>query len=160
MIRAVDIHDASAICDIYNYYIGNTIISFEEVPVSINEMEERIRKITSRFPWLVWEAEDELIGYAYVNTWKERSAYRFSVEDSIYLKQGYTGQGRGRELLKMLLEQVKKLNIHAVVAGIALPNERSVRLHERFGFTKIAHFNEIGFKFNQWLNVGYYELLL
>ncbi|MDR3171709.1 MAG: GNAT family N-acetyltransferase [Treponema sp.] len=159
-LRIVNIDDAQALCDIYNYYITNTLITFEEEPLSIEAMETRIRTISSRFPWLVWEAAGEILGYAYLNVWKARTAYRFSVEDSIYLKPGYEGRGMGRELLRMLLEQVKRLDIHTVIAGITLPNARSVGLHEGFGFTKIAQFNEIGFKFNRWLDVGYYELIL
>jgi phosphinothricin acetyltransferase len=149
-----------AICGIYNHYIKHTTISFEENPVSMKEMEARIRDIRSVYPWLVWEEAGDVIGYAYVDKWKERTAYGFSVEDSIYLKQSHEGQGLGTSLLTRLLEEVKKTNIHAVVAGITLPNERSIALHERMGFTKIAQFKEIGFKLNQWLDVGYWELLL
>jgi phosphinothricin acetyltransferase len=160
MIRPVKSNDALAICGIYNYYIKETVITFEETPVSIKEMEHRIRDVRAVYPWLVWEEEGALIGYAYVNKWKDRSAYGFSVEDSIYLKQGYEHKGLGRKLLTGLLDEVKKTNIHAVVAGITLPNEQSVGLHETLGFKKIAQFNEIGFKGNRWLDVGYWELLL
>jgi phosphinothricin acetyltransferase len=149
-----------AICGIYNHYVKHTVISFEENPVSMKEMEDRIRDIRSVYPWLVWEEAGTVIGFAYVNKWKGRTAYGFSVEDSIYLKQGHEGQGLGTNLLTRLLEEVKKTNIHAVVAGITLPNERSIVLHEKMGFTKIAQFKEIGFKLNQWLDVGYWELLL
>ncbi|MDR1031127.1 MAG: GNAT family N-acetyltransferase [Treponema sp.] len=160
MIRSVKPSDVMAICGIYNHYIKHTTISFEENPVSMKEMEARIRDIRSVYPWLVWEEAGDVIGYAYVDKWKERTAYGFSVEDSIYLKQSHEGQGLGTSLLTRLLEEVKKTNIHAVVAGITLPNERSIALHERMGFTKIAQFKEIGFKLNQWLDVGYWELLL
>jgi phosphinothricin acetyltransferase len=149
-----------AICGIYNYYVKHTVISFEENPISMKEMESRILDISSVYPWLVLEEAGDLIGYAYVNKWKERTAYGFSVEQSIYLKQGHEGKGLGTTLLTRLLEEVKKTNIHAVIAGITLPNERSVALHEKAGFTKIAQFKEIGFKLNQWLDVGYWELLL
>jgi phosphinothricin acetyltransferase len=160
MIRPVKSNDALGICGIYNYYIKETVITFEETPVSIKEMENRIRNVSAAYPWLVWEEEGALIGYAYVNKWKDRSAYSFSVEDSIYLKQGYEHKGLGRKLLTRLLDEVKKTNIHAIVAGITLPNEQSVGLHETLGFKKIAQFNEIGFKSNRWLDVGYWELLL
>lgn len=160
MIRPVKVTDAIAICGIYNYYINETAITFEETPVSIKEMENRIRNISATYPWLVWEEAGALIGYAYVNKWKERSAYNFSVEDSIYFKQGYEHKGFGRKLLTALLDVVKKTSIHAIVAGITIPNEQSVALHEKLGFKKIAQFNEIGFKCNQWLDVGYWELLL
>ncbi|MDR3114098.1 MAG: GNAT family N-acetyltransferase [Treponema sp.] len=160
MIRTVKISDAMAICGIYNHYVKHTVISFEENPVSVKEMESRIVDISSVYPWLVWEEARELIGYAYVNKWKDRGAYGFSVEHSIYLKQGHEGKGLGTCLLTRLLEEVKKTMVHAVIAGITLPNKRSIALHERFGFIQIAQFKEIGFKLNQWLDVGYWELLL
>ncbi|MDR0628208.1 MAG: GNAT family N-acetyltransferase [Treponema sp.] len=160
MIRTVKSTDVMAICGIYNHYVTHTVISFEENPVSITEMENRIVDISAVYPWLVWEEAGELMGYAYVNTWKDRRAYRFSLENSIYLKQGHEGKGLGTCLLTRLLEEVKKTGVHAVIAGITLPNERSIALHERLGFTKIAQFKEIGFKLNQWLDVGYWELLL
>lgn len=160
MIRTVKLSDAMAICWIYNHYIKHTVISFEENPVSIKEMESRIVAISAVYPWLVWEEAGDVIGYAYVNKWKARTAYGFSVENSIYLKQGHEGKGLGTCLLTRLLEEIKKTNIHAVIAGITLPNERSIALHEKLGFTKIAQFKEIGFKLNQWLDVGYWELIL
>ena len=149
-----------AICAIYNHYVKNTTISFEEQPVSINEMERRVRSITAQYPWLVWEAKDEILGYAYVNTYKERSAYRYSAELSVYLKNGMEGKGMGSGLLARLFEELRKTEIHALVSGITLPNERSVALHEKFGFTKTAHFREVGFKMGRWRDVGYWELLL
>jgi phosphinothricin acetyltransferase len=160
MIRPVKIDDAAAIHDIYNYYIINTVISFEEEPLSGGEMAERIREISLKYPWFVWEDPEGLIGYAYVNKWKERIAYRRAAELSIYLKKGYEGKGIGGRLFSHLLEAVKKTDIHALVSGITLPNERSVALHEKFGFKKIAQFNEIGFKMDKWLDVGYWELIL
>jgi phosphinothricin acetyltransferase len=160
MIRSVKIDDAAAIRDIYNYYIINTIISFEEEPVSIREMTKRIRNISASYPWLVWEESEEVLGYAYIHQWHERAAYRYSAEVSIYLKKGHEGKGIGGNLFAHLLEKVKKSNIHALISGITLPNERSIALHEKFGFKKVARFNEVGFKMNKWLDVGYWELIL
>jgi len=166
MISLVLPNDANAICAIYNYYIENTIISFEEVPLHSCEMEERIRKISTKYPYLVWEEKTdekksgEINGYAYVNTWRERSAYRFAAELSIYLKNGFQGKGIGRKLMERLLEEVRKTNIHTLVAAIVLPNDRSIALHEKFGFRQIALFKEIGYKFNEWHDVAYWELIL
>jgi phosphinothricin acetyltransferase len=159
MIRPVKIEDAPVIRALYNYYIENTVITFEEIPISDEEMESRIKKVSAKYPWFVWEEADEILGYAYVNTWKERAAYRYAVEDSIYLKNDSFGKGIGRSLLTKLLEEVRKTEIHAIVAGITVPNDPSVKLHEKFGFKKIAQFNEIGFKQNRWLDVGYWELI-
>jgi phosphinothricin acetyltransferase len=160
MIRPVNTADAPAIRGIYNYYIANTAITFEEEPVSLAEMERRIRDVTAKYPWFVREEAGELVAYAYVNKWKERAAYRYAAELSIYVKHGKEGQGMGGKLFAHLLEAVKKTEIHALVSGITIPNERSIRLHEKFGFRKIAQFNEIGFKMDTWLDVGYWELIV
>ncbi|MDR2258527.1 MAG: GNAT family N-acetyltransferase [Treponema sp.] len=160
MIRPVNAADAPAICGIYNYYIANTAISFEETPVSAAEMEDRIRTVTAKYPWFVREEAGEVLAYAYVNTWKERIAYRYAAELSIYVKYGKEGRGFGKKLMTRLLEAVKKTEIHALVSGITMPNDRSVALHEKFGFQKIAQFNEIGFKLDKWLDVGYWELVI
>jgi phosphinothricin acetyltransferase len=160
MIRPVKPCDAVSITHIYNYYIKNSVITFEEIPLSIHEMEVRILKISAQYPWLVWEEPDDITGYAYVNTWKDKSAYRYAVELSIYVRHEFQRKGIGRELLSRLLEEVRKTSIHALVSGITLPNEASVALHEKFGFKKIACFKEIGFKSDKWQNVGYWELIL
>jgi phosphinothricin acetyltransferase len=160
MIRPVKSGDAVSITHIYNYYIKNSVSTFEEIPFSIHETEERILDIAAKYPWLVWEESGELTGYAYVNTWKERTAYRYSAELSIYVKHDFRGKGIGRKLFGRLLEEVRKTTVHTLVSGITLPNEASVALHEKFGFKKIACFNEIGFKSDKWLDVGYWELIL
>jgi phosphinothricin acetyltransferase len=160
MIRPVRLSDAEAIRGIYNYYIEHTVITFEEIPLSISEMEERIRKISSSYPYLVWEENEKVTGYSYINTWKERAAYRYAAELSIYLENGKQGRGMGRALLARILEEVRKTGIHVLVSGITLPNDRSAALHEKFGFKEIARFNEIGYKDDRWLDVGYWELIL
>jgi phosphinothricin acetyltransferase len=160
MIRPVTVNDAKAICGIYNYYVKNTVITFEEIPVSIGEMEGRIKAVAPKYPWIVWEEEGETLGYAYIHRWRERASYRYSAEDSIYLKNGAEGRGIGKKLLASLLEGTLKAGVHALMAGITLPNERSVALHEQFGFKKAAEFCETGYKMDRWLNVGYWQLIL
>ena len=160
MIRPVQSSDARAIRDIYNYYIEHTVITFEEDILSADEMETRIRKISAAYPFLVMEDDGEISGYAYANTWKERSAYRYSAELSIYFKNSSRGRGRGHELLCALLEEIRGTKLHVLIAGIALPNEASVRLFEKSGFKKIGQFNEVGFKSGRRLDVGYWELIL
>ena len=160
MIRFAVPKDAQAICSIYNYYVKNTVISFEEQPVSINEMEGRIRETIANYPWLVWEEAGIILGYAYANKYRNRSAYRYSAELSLYLKNGEEGKGLGTRLMERLIDETRNSGIHALIGAITLPNERSVAIHEKFGFEKIALFREVGFKFNQWLDVGYWELVL
>jgi phosphinothricin acetyltransferase len=160
MIRPVTAADAAAICGIYNYYVDNSAISFEEEPLSVGDMEKRIRDISAAYPYLVREDNGEILGYAYVNKWKERASYRFSVEASVYLKNGLGGKGVGSDLFRRLLEEVRKTDIHAVVAGITQPNPASVGMCEKLGFKKVGIFNEIGYKQGAWHDVGYWELIL
>ena len=160
MIRSVYIEDSEAVCSIYNHYVRNTIITFEETPVSKEEMTDRIAEASVSLPWVVWEDNEEIKGYAYANKWKTRSAYRFSVESSIYLQPDFIGKGAGRILYEALISELRNLSLHAVIGGIALPNESSVALHERLGFRKVAHFMEVGWKYGRWIDVGYWELLL
>jgi len=161
MIRFVSPDDGAAICSIYNHYVENTIHTFEEKPIQIDEMRERILRISAMYPYLVWEDESgEINAFAYVNTWKEREAYRFSAELSVYVREGLHGRGMGRRLMGRLLEEVRKTEIRSLVSGIVLPNDPSVALHEKFGFVKIGLFREIGFKLDKWLDVGYWELIL
>jgi phosphinothricin acetyltransferase len=160
MIRTVKPEDAAALCSIYNYYVRETAVTFEEIPVSIKEMERRVREISAVYPFFVMEKENkDISGYTYVNRWKDRSAFRYSAEATVYLKQGHEGNGLGSELFARLIESLKKTDIHAVVSGITIPNERSIALHKKFGFKNIALFNEIGFKLGKWLDVEYWELL-
>ena len=160
MIRPVTETDAATICNIYNPYVSDTIITFEEEPVSIEEMTERIRETIPTLPWIVIEDEGRVVGYAYASRWKSRCAYRYSVETTVYLSSGATGKGFGSLLYEQLLADLRQRSIHSLIGGIALPNAASVSLHEKFGFEKVAHFKEVGWKFNQWIDVGYWELVL
>jgi L-amino acid N-acyltransferase YncA len=160
MIRDVRLSDAEAICGIYNRYIKDTTITFEETPLTAEEMAVRIKSITEKYPWLVYLENETVIGFTHATKWKERSAYRYSVETGIYLDPEYTGRGIGAKLKEALLEKLKEKSVHSVICGIALPNPASVALCEKFGFEKIAHFKEVGFKLNKWVDVGYWELVL
>ena len=160
MIRPVRTTDAGQIADIYNYYVQNTIVTFEEEPVGAEEMERRIAEITPSYPWLVSEEEGDVLGYSYARRWKGRRGYRFSVESTVYLKNGYSGRGLGTTLYTALIQELRRMGIHAVMGGIALPNDASRRLHEKLGFQKVAQLKEVGLKFGEWIDVGYWELLL
>jgi L-amino acid N-acyltransferase YncA len=159
-LRKIRLGDAPEIRSIYNYYVTHSICTFEEAPVPVPEMENRIREVISSYPWLVLEEEGEIHGYIYANRWKSRSAYRYSAELSVYVRHGYQGKGLGKMLMGRLLTELKSQGYHTVIGGIVLPNERSVQLHECFGFKKVAHFAEVGFKFGTWLDVGYWQRIL
>ena len=160
MIRPALLADAMQIAAIYNPYIAESVITFEEQEITGETMAERMRAVLPSLPWLVWEEHDQIVGYAYAALWKQRSAYRHSVESTIYLHPAAVRRGIGTQLYAALLEELRGRNVHAVVGGIALPNVASTTLHEKLGFNKIAHFREVGRKFNRWVDVGYWELLL
>ncbi len=160
MIRDVTLADAAAICEIYNHYVTDTIVTFEETPVSVDQMQNRITSATASYPWLVFAQDDRVMGYAYVGEFRNRSAYRHTVECTIYLHADAVGKGIGKVLFSALLDRVRQTSIHTVVGCISLPNDPSVRLHEQFGFEQVAHFKETGYKFDQWIDVGYWQLLL
>jgi phosphinothricin acetyltransferase len=160
MIRPVTPEDAEAICDIYNYYVLNTTVTFEEEPVSAAEMRTRIATVTQDFPWYVYEEGGELIAYAYLHYYHARSAYRFTVEDSIYVKNGRQRTGIGAQLLRLLIGDAKKHGKHSIMAIIGVPNDASEALHRKYGFQKMAHMDEIGFKFGRWADVSFWKLRL
>jgi L-amino acid N-acyltransferase YncA len=160
MIRDVTIDNANAICQIYNHYIENTTVTFEEEPVSVEVMQDRIYQVTQTYPWVVFDEEGTIVGYAYASRWHSRSAYRFSVESTVYVSQDMTGQGVGNQLYQELIARLKSQSVHTVIGGITLPNPASVALHEKLGFKQAAHYQQVGWKFGQWIDVGYWELIL
>ena len=160
MIRFVTPEDADEICEIYNHFVQYTTITFEEQLITPEEMHKRIVEIAPALPWLVWMDQGQLQGFCYVGKWKGRSAYRYSVESTIYLRHGSTRRGIGTQLYGALLDDVRQKGLHVVIGGIALPNQASVALHEKLGFRKVAHFEQVGWKFNKWIDVGYWQLFL
>ena len=159
IIRKAEISDSDVIASIYNHYIKNTIITFEEKEVSRDEISGRIKAVFSdNLPWIVAEEENRVTGYAYAARWKTRSAYRFSVESTVYLEPDSVNNGIGSLLYNELLLLLKKPGIHVVIGGISLPNPPSIALHEKFGFVQAAHFKEVGFKFDKWIDVGFWQL--
>lgn len=161
VIRPIGSGDCERLAEIYNHYILNTIVTFEEETVTGHDMVERVEEITSAsLPWLVAEDSTGVVGYAYSSKWKGRCAYRFAVESTVYLDPPATGRGLGTRLYDALFAILRQQSIHVVIGGIALPNSASVALHEKFGLRKVAHFKEVGFKFNQWIDVGYWQVCL
>ena len=160
MIRAARTNDATAIAEIYNHYVRHTVVTFEEVPVAVKEMAQRILDVSERLPWLVWEDAGAVVGWAYATAWKPRSAYRFSVETTVYVAASHQRRGVGDALYRNLIEDLRARKLHSAVGGIALPNEGSVALHEKLGFKKVAHFAEVGRKLDRWIDVGYWQLIL
>jgi L-amino acid N-acyltransferase YncA len=159
VIRPANDSDSKAIAEIYNHFIENTVVTFEEETVSAREISSRIEETQSAdLPYLIAESAGEIIGYAYASKWKGRCSYRFSVEITVYLAVEAAGQGHGSRLYKALFSELRERQYHVAIAGITLPNPASVALHERFGMEKVAHFSEIGFKFGNWVDVGYWQV--
>lgn len=156
-IRKANPADAAAVAEIYNYYIKNTHHTFETEPLSAEEMRNRIADISENYPFLVAEEDGEILGYAYAAQFRLRQAYAYSAEVSIYVKNAAKQKGIGTRLYMQMFHELAETDVHAIVAGISLPNDASVRFHERLGFTKVAHFREVGYKLGRWIDVGYWE---
>lgn len=158
-VRPVSDQDFQTIADIYNVYVDTTVITFEEEPISVQEVGLRVGHIKKlNLPWWVAENESQqVVGFAYAGQFKSRTAYRFSVELTIYIAPDWTSQGWGKKLYGALLNQLRQTPIRSVIAGITLPNPASVKVHEKFGMKKVAHFKNVGFKFGKWLDVGYWQ---
>jgi L-amino acid N-acyltransferase YncA len=161
VIRAVRDGDEVPLAAIYNHYVNETVVTFEEVPVTAEEMRRRIDEVSAAaYPWLVAELDGRVIGYSYASAWRSRSGYRFSCEATVYLAPGEGGHGAGSALYARLIDALRARGNHAVMGGIALPNAASVALHEKLGFRNVAQFEQTGFKFGRWVDVGYWELML
>jgi phosphinothricin acetyltransferase len=159
MIRDAREEDSQSISAIYNYYVLNTSITFEETPISAEIIKERILATRADgLPWIVIENEKgDVTGYAYASKWKGRCAYKYSVEITVYLHPDQGGKGLGTKLYEKLFALLKEKGFHVVIGGITLPNPASIALHEKFGLTKAGHFKEVGFKFGKWTDVGYWQ---
>ena len=158
MIRKVHINDFEQLLDIYNYYVQNTIVTFDTEPLTLKAFKEKVERISKAFPFIVFEKDNEILGYAYGSKWRQKPAYNNTVESTVYVKHDVHGKQIGTKLYTELLKQLKQQKFHTVIGGLTLPNEASVRLHKKFGFKEVAHFRQVGFKFNKWLDVGFWQL--
>ncbi|MEL6686712.1 MAG: N-acetyltransferase family protein [Pseudomonadota bacterium] len=161
MVRDATTDDGAAIAAIYNAYIRTSTATFEEEPVEAAIMASRISStLSDGYDWLVAEDDGQLIGYAYSSRWMARPAYRFTVEVSVYVAETAHSKGVGRALYDALFERLRAKNYHTVIGIITLPNPASVHLHESYGLTKVAHYREVGRKFDQWIDVGQWQGML
>lgn len=157
VIRRARPEDADAIVDIYRPHIEGSWASFELVTPTAAEMAARVAKAQERHDWLVAVAGEEVLGYAYGVTHRAREAYRFTVEVSAYLGAAAQGRGVGKQLYERLFERLAELGYCNAVAGVTLPNDKSVAFHERLGFTPVGVYHRIGYKFGAWRDVAWYE---
>lgn len=157
MIRFARPDDAEEILAIYAPVVRDTIISFEVEPPTEDEMRERISKTLQMFPWLVFERDGRVLGYAYASRHRDRLAYQWSVDVACYVHGDARGQGIGTKLYTVLLAILKRQGIQSAFAGIALPNAASVRLHECVGFTHVGNYREVGYKLGAWRDTGWWQ---
>lgn len=163
-IRSAEIEDAKEILSIYAPYVEKTAITFEYTTPSLSEMERRIEERKDKYPFLLLENQGEILGYAYLSPFKEREAYSWSSETSIYLKMETRGKGLGTMLLSSLEKEAEKMNLLSLDACIAMPREeteyltdQSIRFHEKRGYKRVAHFPQSGYKFGRWFDMVWME---
>ena len=159
-IRIASTGDARAIAAIYAPYVTDTVISFELEPPGEIEMAGRIDGVLRRLPWLVCEQDGDILGYAYASRHRERTAYQWSVDAAVYVAPRAHRRGVGRSLYAVLLAVLRLQGLQGVFAGIALPNDASVGLHEAMGFAPVGVYRRVGFKLGAWRDVGWWGMAL
>ena len=157
-MRRATVGDAERLAEIYNWYVLNTIITFETDVVSPQEMTKRIQEKLISHDWLVGEVNQEVIGYAYYGPFRTRAAYHHTVESTIYLSQESMGKGFGRTLYAKLIESVKGRGFREVIGVIALPNPQSIALHRAMGFAEVGVLKSVGYKFGRYIDDGIWQL--
>lgn len=158
-IRTATADDAAAIAAIYAPMVEQTPASFEETPPDAAEIERRMRARPA-LPWLVAQTSDRVVGYAYAVQHRQRAAYRWCADSSVYVEASHHGRGVGRMLYERLIEEMTELGYVSLFAGIALPNDASVGLHEAMGFRAVGVYRRVGFKHGQWRDVGWWQRML
>ncbi|MCF6280307.1 MAG: N-acetyltransferase family protein [Flavobacteriaceae bacterium] len=160
MIRDFQLDDIEQLVRIYNYYINNTVITFDRIPFTVDDFKQKIKSIYKKYPFIIFEENNEILGFAYGSSWRAKPSYKHTAESTIYLKNGVLGKGIGTKLYTELLQQLKQQKFHTIIGGLTLPNGASIKLHEKLGFKKAAHFKEVGRKFDQWYDVAFWQLTL
>jgi phosphinothricin acetyltransferase len=159
-VRPATADDAAACAAIYAPYVAETAISFETVPPDRDEMARRIAVASEHHAWLVLEAEGRVVGYAYGGRYKEREAYRWACEVSVYVERGRHRSGAGRALYEALFERLSARGYRTAVAGMTLPNDASAGLHAAMGFELVGTYRRIGYKGGVWHDVAWTQRAL
>lgn len=159
-IRLAAARDLAAINDIYNHYVLTSTCTYEEEPVSLAAREEWFAGHDERHPVTVAELDGRVVGWASLSLHRVRSAYRYSVENSVYIDREHHRRGLGAALLTDLIARARDLGYHTLVAGCDSAQTASIGLHERHGFERVAHFRQVGFKFGRWLDVIFLQRML
>lgn len=158
-VRLATLDDITNVLDIYSYYVLNSNCTFEEVVPSLDEMINRFEIVTKLgFPYLVLECEGVICGYCYASKFHPRVCYRFTAENSVYVRNGHHGNGYGFALMSALIPKLRDIGIKNIIASIS--SRPSIDFHKRIGFTEIGTLERVGFKFNQWIDTTFMQLKL
>jgi phosphinothricin acetyltransferase len=161
LIRNASEADLQAILDIYNEAILNTTAVYSEEPNTLQMRREWfLERVNNNFPVLIADVNGQVAGFSSFGPFRNRPGYRYTVETSVYVEKSFRGRGISRILVQRLIERAQQLNIHAIIAGITADNTISINLHRSLGFTEVAVFKEVGYKFGRWLDLKFFELLL
>jgi phosphinothricin acetyltransferase len=160
MIRLADPNDAQGMLAIYGPYVRDTSYTFETVEPSPKDFADRISAYLTDWPWLVCEIDGRIAGYAYVSRYRERTAYQWSAECSVYIHDDFLRRGIGRSLYEALFDILQRQGYRNVYAVINLPNEKSVAFHESMQFSHFATYEQVGYKLGRWKNVGWWRRIL
>ncbi|MFD2727444.1 GNAT family N-acetyltransferase [Hyunsoonleella rubra] len=160
MIRPVHIDDAKVLLDIYNYYVLHSTATFDLEPLTIAVFKEKFNRINADYPFIVFEENNEILGYAYGSRFRPKPAYDYVVESTVYVKHDCHGKQIGTKLYAELLKLLGQMNLNTVLGVLTIPNDASIKLHEKFGFKQVAELREVGFKFGEWQNIGIWQLKL
>ena len=160
MIRNAEEKDLQQILEIYNDVILNTTAVYDYEPHTL-EMRKQWFETKQQLGFPVFVAEEnKIVGFSSFGPFRAWAAYKYSVENSVYVKASERGKGIGKLLLSPLIEAAKKLNMHTIIASIDATNEASLKLHKSFGFEEVAHFKEVGYKFGRWLDLKFLQLII
>lgn len=161
MIRAVHIEDAADLLEIYNHYIQHTTATFDECMMNLRMMEAKIRRALKGFPFWVYELSGKVVGYSSAGVWRNKSAFRFAVETSLFVSPCSVGNGIGRLLYEKLISDCKECyNFSSLIACVTSGNVASEKVHQQLGFDCVGTFPKVGYKFDQWLDVEFWMLKL
>ena len=153
LIRFATDADIDAMLAIYAYYVQHTSVTFDHETPSLEKFKEKINSLQKQFPVLVYAIDGEIVGYAYASLFREKRAYQWTVETTIYLKPSYKGSGIGSQLYSSLFDILRKQHIRYAIAVITIPNDESLLFHQKFGFEHAGTLEEIGYKMNQWWSI-------
>lgn len=160
MIRSLHINDTKALLDIYNYYVLHTTVTFDIEALSIEAFEIKVNTINENYPFIIFEEDNEILGFAYGSRFRPKPAYDYVAESTVYVKHAAHGKGIGSILYKELIARLKQTKLHTVLGVLTIPNEASIKLHEKLGFEQVGYLKEVGLKFGEWQNVGIWQLKL